>query len=218
MKLNNKIITIDGPSASGKGVLSKKLSQHLDFKILDSGLLYRAYAYIFDLNSDHDVTKLNLKKLIFRNDPSRIRVFYNDHEISDDLRLEDCAKKASELSAKKITRDNLIALQRSFINDKGLIADGRDMGTVVFPEAKFKFFVTANQEVRIERRYKELQKRGQKVNIRDLKMDIIKRDQTDRERKLSPLSITSDSIILDTSSLSQDEVFKLALNSMELFK
>ena len=92
------------------------------------------------------------------------------------------------------------------------------MGTVVFPEAKFKFFVTANQEVRIERRYKELQKRGQKVNIRDLKMDIIKRDQTDRERKLSPLSITSDSIILDTSSLSQDEVFKLALNSMELFK
>ena len=218
MKLNNKIITIDGPSASGKGVLSKKLSLHLDFKILDSGLLYRAYAYIFDLNSDHDVTKLNLKKLIFRNDPSRIRVFYNDHEISDDLRLEDCAKKASELSAKKITRDNLIALQRSFINDKGLIADGRDMGTVVFPEAKFKFFVTANQEVRIERRYKELQKRGQKVNIRDLKMDIIKRDQTDRERKLSPLSITSDSIILDTSSLSQDEVFKLALNSMELFK
>ena len=218
MKLNNKIITIDGPSASGKGVLSKKLSQHLDFKILDSGLLYRAYAYIFDLNSDHDVTKLSLKKLIFRNDSSRIRVFYNDHEISDDLRLEDCAKKASELSAKKITRDNLIALQRSFINDKGLIADGRDMGTVVFPEAKFKFFVTANQEVRIERRYKELQKRGQKVNIRDLKMDIIKRDQTDRERKLSPLSITSDSIILDTSSLSQDEVFKLALNSMELFK
>ena len=218
MKLNNKIITIDGPSASGKGVLSKKLSQHLDFKILDSGLLYRAYAYIFDLNSDHDVTKLNLKKLIFRNDSSRIRVFYNDHEISDDLRLEDCAKKASELSAKKITRDNLIALQRSFINDKGLIADGRDMGTVVFPEAKFKFFVTANQEVRIERRYKELQKRGQKVNIRDLKMDIIKRDQTDRERKLSPLSITSDSIILDTSSLSQDEVFKLALNSLELFK
>ena len=218
MKLNNKIITIDGPSASGKGVLSKKLSQHLDFKILDSGLLYRAYAYLFDLNSDHDVTKLNLKKLIFRNDSSRIRVFYNDHEISDDLRLEDCAKKASELSAKKITRDNLIALQRSFINDKGLIADGRDMGTVVFPEAKFKFFVTANQEVRIERRYKELQKRGQKVNIRDLKMDIIKRDQTDRERKLSPLSITSDSIILDTSSLSQDEVFKLALNSMELFK
>ncbi len=218
MKLNNKIITIDGPSASGKGVLSKKLSLHLDFKILDSGLLYRAYAYIFDLNSDHDVTKLNLKKLIFRNDSSRIRVFYNDHEISDDLRLEDCAKKASELSAKKITRDNLIALQRSFINDKGLIADGRDMGTVVFPEAKFKFFVTANQEVRIERRYKELQKRGQKVNIRDLKMDIIKRDQTDRERKLSPLSITSDSIILDTSSLSQDEVFKLALNSMELFK
>jgi len=218
VKLNNKIITIDGPSASGKGVLSKKLSLHLDFKILDSGLLYRAYAYIFDLNSDHDVTKLNLKKLIFRNDSSRIRVFYNDHEISDDLRLEDCAKKASELSAKKITRDNLIALQRSFINDKGLIADGRDMGTVVFPEAKFKFFVTANQEVRIERRYKELQKRGQKVNIRDLKMDIIKRDQTDRERKLSPLSITSDSIILDTSSLSQDEVFKLALNSMELIK
>ena len=218
MKLNNKIITIDGPSASGKGVLSKKLSLHLDFKILDSGLLYRAYAYIFDLNSDHDVTKLNLKKLIFRNDSSRIRVFYNDHEISDDLRLEDCAKKASELSAKKITRDNLIALQRSFINDKGLIADGRDMGTVVFPEAKFKFFVTANQEVRIERRYKELQKRGQKVNIRDLKMDINKRDKTDRERKLSPLSTTSDSIILDTSSLSQDEVFKLALNSMELIK
>ena len=218
MKLNNKIITIDGPSASGKGVLSKKLSQHLDFKILDSGLLYRAYAYIFDLNSDHDVTKLNLKKLIFRNDSYRIRVFFSDHEISDDLRLENCAKKASELSAQKITRDNLIALQRSFINDKGLIADGRDMGTVVFPEAKFKFFVTANQEVRIERRYKELQKRGQKVNIRDLKMDINKRDKTDRERKLSPLSTTSDSIILDTSSLSQDEVFKLALNSMELIK
>ena len=129
MKLNRKIITIDGPSASGKGVLSKKLSKHLNFEILDSGLLYRAYAYLFSLNNDHDQTKSDLTKLNFRNDPTKIKVFFENREISNDLRLEDCAKKASELSAKKITRDNLILLQRSFINEKGLIADGRDMGT-----------------------------------------------------------------------------------------
>ena len=92
------------------------------------------------------------------------------------------------------------------------------MGTVVFPEAKFKFFVTANQEVRIERRYKELQKRGQKVNIRDLKMDIINRDKLDRERILSPLLPAEDSIIIDTSSLTPEEVFNSTLNSMEIKK
>ena len=218
MKLNTKIITIDGPSASGKGVLSKKLSKHLNYEILDSGLLYRAYAYLFNLNNDHDQTKSDLKKINFRNDPTKIKVFFENREISDDLRSEDCAKKASELSAKKITRDNLILLQRSFINDKGLIADGRDMGTVVFPEAKFKFFITANQDIRTERRYKELQNRGQKVNIRDLKMDIINRDKLDRERILSPLLPAKDSIIIDTSSLLPEEVFNSALNSMEIKK
>ena len=218
MKLNSKIITIDGPSASGKGVLSRKLSKHLNFKILDSGLLYRAYAYLFNLNDDHDQTKSDLKKLNFINDSAKIKVFFENREISNDLRLEDCAKEASELSAKKITRENLVLLQRSFINDKGLIADGRDMGTVVFPEAKFKFFITANQEIRTERRYKELQNRGQKVNIRDLKMDIINRDKLDSERILSPLLPAEDSIIIDTSSLSPEEVFHFALNSMEIKK
>ena len=216
MKLNTKIITIDGPSASGKGVLSKKLSKHLNYEILDSGLLYRAYAYLFNLNNDHDQTKSDLKKINFRNDPTKIKVFFENREISNDLRSEDCAKKAYELSAKKITRDNLILLQRSFINDKGLIADGRDMGTIVFPEAKFKFFITANQDIRTERRYKELQNRGQKVNIRDLKMDIINRDRLDRERILSPLLPAEDSIIIDTSSLLPEEVFNSALNSMEI--
>ena len=216
MKLNTKIITIDGPSASGKGVLSKKLSKHLNFEILDSGLLYRAYAYLFNLNNDHDQTKSDLKKINFRNDPTKIKVFFENREITNDLRSEDCAKKACELSAKKITRDNLILLQRSFINDKGLIADGRDMGTIVFPEAKFKFFITANQDIRTERRYKELQNRGQKVNIRDLKMDIINRDKLDQERILSPLLPAKDSIIIDTSSLLPEEVFNSALNSMEI--
>ena len=108
--------------------------------------------------------------------------------------------------------------QRSFINDKGLIADGRDMGTIVFPEAKFKFFITANQDIRTERRYKELQNRGQKVNIRDLKMDIINRDKLDQERMLSPLLPAKDSIIIDTSSLLPEEVFNSALHSMEIKK
>ena len=153
-----------------------------------------------------------------RQDPTKIKVFFENREISNDLRLEDCAKKASELSAQKITRDNLILLQRAFINDKGLIADGRDMGTIVFPEAKFKFFITANQDIRTERRYKELQNRGQKVNIRDLKMDIINRDKLDRERILSPLLPAEDSIIIDTSSLLPEEVFNSALNSMEIKK
>ncbi|MEC8466422.1 MAG: (d)CMP kinase [Pseudomonadota bacterium] len=218
MKLNSKIITIDGPSASGKGVLSKKLSKHLNFEILDSGLLYRAYAYLFNLNNDHDQTKSDLKKINFINDSTKIKVFFENREISNDLRSEDCAKKASELSALKITRDNLILLQRSFINDKGLIADGRDMGTIVFPEAKFKFFITANQDIRTERRYKELQNRGQKVNMRDLKMDIINRDKLDRERILSPLLPAEDSIIIDTSSLLPEEVFNSALSSMEIKK
>ena len=121
------------------------------------------------------------------------------------------AKIASKISMMPETRKNLISIQRSFKNDKGLIADGRDMGTVVFPEAAYKIFLTADPETRAKRRFLELQKRGQEVNMRDLIKDIEARDKADTERSLSPLIPASDASIIDTSILNPDQVLSRAI-------
>ena len=135
-----------------------------------------------------------------------VQIFDNAEEITSLLRSENTAKVASALSSKKETRTNLLDIQRSFYNGKGLVADGRDMGTVVFPNARLKIFLTASSEVRAKRRHIELQNRGQEVNMRDLIEDIEERDLRDRTRTLSPLIPAEDSVVIDSSSMSLDEV------------
>ena len=205
MKL--KIITIDGPSASGKGSLSRNLAKYIGFNILDSGLLYRIYAYLFSINGNHDEIKEMINEQIsFASDDDGIKVLKDTNDITLELRTETTAKTASQISALEITRNNLLDIQRNFYSDRGLVADGRDMGTVVFPEARLKIFLEASAEVRAKRRYLELQNRGQEVNMPDLIADIESRDLKDRTRTISPLIPAEDSIVIDSSNMSLDEV------------
>ena len=207
MKSESKIITIDGPSASGKGALTKALAQFLNYKILDSGLLYRAYAYFYEMQSGADKIKENIKNLDIEIINNELMVIFDERDLTNDLRSEKTAKLASELSALKETRSNLLGIQRALNDELGLVADGRDMGTVVFPNAGTKFFLTASAEIRAKRRFLELQNRGQEVNMRDLIDDIEQRDLADQSRKLSPLLPASDATVIDTSNMSLEEVF-----------
>jgi cytidylate kinase len=208
---NKKIITIDGPSASGKGLLARKLAKELDFILLDSGLLYRAYSYCFDKEKNHDSAMNFFSQLTIEGVAGEMEVFEGNNNITQLLRHENVALSASKLSSLKETRENLIAFQRGLVNDYGLIADGRDMGTVVFPDAATKIFLIADVEVRAERRFLELQNTGQGVNMRDLIEDIRLRDEADRAREISPLVPATDSVEVNSSNLTPQEVLNKVL-------
>ena len=205
--MKDNIITIDGPSASGKGSLARNIATHLNFDILDSGLLYRVYAYLYDYGLEHSKIVAHIKKDIsFKTDLNGLTIHDGKEDITGDLRSEKTAKAASKISSLKETRSNLLELQRGFYSSKGLVADGRDMGTVVFPNAKLKIFLIASPEVRAKRRYLELQNRGQEVNMLALIDDIKQRDLKDQTRVLSPLIPAEDSVVIDSSDMSLDEV------------
>ena len=208
---NKNIITIDGPSASGKGSLAKALARKLNFILLDSGLLYRAYAYCFDKNKNHDDAAELFSNLRINIIDHEMHVFDSIKDITSILRQENAAKSASKLSGLKETRDNLISFQRDLAADHGLVADGRDMGTVVFPDAGTKIFLVADAEVRAKRRFLELQNAGQGVNMRDLIDDIRLRDEADKTREISPLIPADDSIEVNSSNLTPREVLEIVL-------
>jgi len=208
---NKKIITIDGPSASGKGLLARKLAKELDFILLDSGLLYRAYSYCFDKEKNHDSAMNFFSQLTIEGVAGEMEVFEGNNNITQLLRHENVALSASKLSSLKETRENLIAFQRGLANDYGLIADGRDMGTVVFPDAGTKIFLVADAEVRAKRRFLELQNADQGVNMRDLIEDIRLRDEADKAREISPLIPADDSIEVNSSDLTPQEVLEIVL-------
>jgi cytidylate kinase len=205
--MKDNIVTIDGPSASGKGTLARNIARYLGFEILDSGLLYRVYAYLYDCGIDHaQITETINQDITFKSDESGIVVLKEKNNITDELRKESTAKAASKISALPETRENLLLLQRGFYIPKGLVADGRDMGTVVFPNARLKIFLNASPEIRAKRRQLELQNRGQEVNMLALIEDIKQRDLKDKTRKLSPLIPAEDSIVIDSSEMTPEEV------------
>jgi len=210
------VITVDGPSASGKGSLARKIAQIFDFAILDSGSLYRLYAFFLqegiDLTSIPKIIKTNIEFMITQDD---LRITHLKDDITDKLRSEKIAVKASELSSLADVRDALFDIQRAFYTHKGLVADGRDMGTVVFKDAKLKIYLTATVEVRARRRYLELQKRGQEVNMPALIADIEQRDFKDSSRELSPLLPADDAHVIDSSEMSLEEVLMISKNLIE---
>ena len=219
--MNNRlVITIDGPSAAGKGSLARNLALFLDFSILDSGALYRAFAYFHNQGLNNKEIESSIEKLMFIPEKDDTKIFYENTDITSWIRNEEIAKVASELSALSDTRKSLIDIQRNFMPSNNLVVDGRDMGTVVFPEAELKIFLVASAEVRAKRRYLELQNRGQEVNMRDLIADIEARDMMDKSRILSPLIPAEESIIIDSSTMSLDEVlsFTKKLAKKELNK
>ena len=202
------LIAVDGPAAAGKGSLSLKLAEHFDFARLDTGLIYRAVAMKVleteDPNSDKNAVKI--AQLLSLNDLD-----------TKDLRNEEVGITASKIAMIPEVRNILLNFQRSFAttppnNKLGAVLDGRDIGTVVCPNADFKLFVTASPEVRAERRFKELQDRGEEAIRSAILRDIIDRDERDRRRLVSPLVPAPDAYILETSTLDLDAVFKIALN------
>ena len=207
------VITIDGPSASGKGALARGIAHKFGFNILDSGVLYRLYSYLFNMSfSSNEIANQIERHVEFIKSKEKLLVSYKKNDVTSELKSEVIAKSASEHSSKKEVREALFNIQRNFYNGEGLVADGRDMGTVVFRDAKLKIFLTASSKERAKRRFLELQNLGQEVNMRALKADIDRRDIKDSSRDLSPLLPAEDAHVIDSSNMRLDEVFSLTEN------
>ena len=220
--IDPKILTIDGPSGVGKGTLAKNLADELGWTVLDSGSLYRMVGYLSLKHNTKDFfkirKKINLEGIYFKfNDQnSNISLFLEEEDLSNFIRNEEVAKLASEFAVLPEVRDYLFKIQRGFRHKgKGLIADGRDMGTVVFPEAKYKFFLTASSEERARRRENQLKESGLSVNMRNLQERIMERDNKDSSREISPLIPAEDAIVIDTSNLG---IYELKSKVIEIIR
>lgn len=200
------VIAIDGPSASGKGTIASIVARRLGFHYLESGALYRVLA-LLSLRED-TVDEARLADRAARMDVlfQDGEVLLEDEDVTDKIRSEPCGIRASEVARLPAVRQALLRRQRAFRRAPGLVADGRDMGTVVFPDAPLKIFLTASAEVRAERRYKQLKEKGIDANLRALSRDLQERDERDMKRAVAPLAPAPDSQVLDSSALSIEQV------------
>ena len=214
-EMNAPVITIDGPSGAGKGTVAQILALDLNWNILDSGALYRTLAYfLLEQNiglNDFEKKKESIKEnFIVRFDPGivgePVKVIFKDEDITDKVRTEEIAKKTSDLAINPMIRDFIKPCQRDFMKLPGLIADGRDMGTVIFKDAIHKIFLTASIQERAKRRQVQLKRQGSEVNMRLLLQELQDRDKKDIERKHSPLKPAINSVIIDTSNLRPEGV------------
>ena len=204
------VVTIDGPGGSGKGTLSSLVAAKLGWHLLDSGALYRivavsAQAQAIDLADENTlVAMVPDLQIAFIGD----KVDVNGSDLSDIIRTEETGVAASQVAALPGVRDAILALQKSFQRAPGLVADGRDMGTVVFPHSKAKIFLDASAEARADRRYKQLKNKGLSVNLRDLLEQIQERDARDRGRAVAPLKPAADALIIDSTQMTIEEVLE----------
>ena len=201
------VITIDGPTASGKGTVAQRVAQHLGFHYLDSGALYRLTALSalrqgVGLDNEAELGKLAAAL------PCRFvngRIFLAEEDVTDTIRTEEIGNNASKVAALPAVRQGLHQLQLGFCQAPGLVADGRDMGTVVFPQARLKVFLTASVSARAERRYKQLIEKGFPAKLADLLQDLMDRDARDANRAVSPLKPAEGAYLLDTSALTIEQ-------------
>ena len=212
------VITIDGPSGSGKGTVARRLANSLGFHLLDSGALYRVVALLFGKNGIEGIENNNIVKIIKNMDVRfeidkdlKQLIFLNDKDVTDDIRTESCGKLASSIAGLSIIRTSLLERQYAFKRLPGLVADGRDMGSHVFPDAKVKIFLTATIEERAKRRFNQLKGQGIDVSLAALLIDINERDDRDKNRSVAPLMQASDAKMVDSSNLSIDKVTDLIL-------
>ena len=211
------IITIDGPAGAGKGTISKLVSQNMGFHYLDSGAIYRVIA--FEANQKGLATDQisQITELIDEINIQFIgdKIFLTDKDVSELIRAEDIGKFASEIAKNEEIRKNILEFQKSFFKPPGLVADGRDMGTVIFPKAKVKIFLTASIQERANRRYKQLILKEKDVNLTDLFQRIKLRDESDKNRKISPLKAANDAYLVKTDNLSIKQSYEKV---MEIIK
>ncbi len=213
------VITVDGPSGSGKGTLCQRLAQHLGWSLLDSGALYRLVGLAgvkhgIELGSEEPLSEL-ARDLDVRFEPGApgepTAVILEGEDVSDEVRSESTGELASQVAVLPGVREALLGRQKAFASAPGLVADGRDMGTVVFTDAPLKIFLVASAEERAERRYKQLINKGESVSLAALLEDIRARDKRDSEREVAPLKPAEDAVVVDSSGLGIDEVFEQVL-------
>lgn len=211
------VIAIDGPAASGKGAVAQAVAERLGFHYLDSGAIYRAAALAIDLAgkdaSSPDLLEAEAAAIAAKMDLrfKDGKVFLGNRNVSDLIRSESCGTNASKIAVLSLLRGALLDLQRAFRQRPGLVAEGRDMGSVVFPDAGVKIFLTASAAVRAERRHKQLMEKGINANIPDLLSEIESRDERDRQRNVAPLRSGSDTKLIDTTALSLPESVEAVL-------
>ncbi len=218
--LNNTstvVVCIDGPSGAGKGTLSQLVAKHMGYHLLDSGALYRLVALSSlkqsaDMQNERMVADIASQlDVVFDTRGEATKILLNGDDVSAQIRQENVSMNASVVAAYPLVRAALLQRQKDFAQSPGLVADGRDMGTTVFPQAQVKIFLTASAEARAERRYKQLIQMGAAVNMAELISDIKARDDRDTQRSSSPLKPAEDALVLDSTSLSIDDVFQCIL-------
>lgn len=208
----NKEIAIDGPAGAGKSTIAKRVAEKLGLIYVDTGAMFRAIALYMTgkcvkSNETYKVKEeLNNIRLDIVYENGEQQIVLNDENVSRLIRNPEISKAASSFAQVPEVRERLLILQRELADKRPVVMDGRDIGTKVLPSASVKIFLTADVKVRAERRYKELTEKGEKVNLEDIMSDIKSRDEQDMNRKVSPLVQASDAVLVDTSSLSIDEV------------
>lgn len=223
--MKNIKIALDGHSSCGKSTLAKQLAAHYGFLFIDTGAMYRAVTLYalkngiisLDEKIDEDKLRESIKKIeiAFKRVDNQNHTFLNGEDVEKEIRQLEVSKRVSKISAIAFVREKLVDFQRKISENSSVVMDGRDIGTVVFPNAEVKFFVTANAEVRAERRYKELLEKGEKVDFNEIKQSVITRDKLDSEREVSPLRKAEDAIILDNSFMTKEEQFEFAKNIID---
>jgi CMP/dCMP kinase len=212
------VLTIDGPSGAGKGTISRAIAKKLGWHYLDSGSIYRSLAIaVLDkqiaLDDEASIVKIAEHIQLQFSTGDEFSVQLNGHDITPRLASEETGSAASKVAALPAVRQVLLQKQRDFRQSPGLVADGRDMGTVVFPLAEYKVFLTASAEQRAARRYKQLIEKGIHANLKQITRDILERDKRDQNRQTAPLAMASDAVYIDTSDMSIamviEEVLKL---------
>lgn len=212
------IVTIDGPAGAGKSTVSKILAKKLDYIYLDTGALYRALAYkTLKLGiSPDDVNALgslcSTTSVMLKNVSGRMKVYVDGEDVEDKIRTEEVGLAASKISTFAIVREKLLNLQREAGSRGGIVAEGRDMGSVVFPDANYKFYLDAGLEERTKRRYKELQEKGSQVKYELIQNDMSTRDKQDSERELAPLKAPEGSVVIDSDNLTVEQVVNLIIS------
>jgi cytidylate kinase len=206
------VITIDGPAGAGKSTVSKTLAKKLDYIYLDTGALYRALAYKtlkLKISLDEVSALANLcsnTTVVLKNIDGQMQVYVDGEDVEERIRTEEVGLAASKISTFAVVRERLLNLQRKAGAEGGIVAEGRDMGSVVFPHADYKFYLDANLEERIKRRHKELLEKGVSVEYKSIQKDMFARDKQDKQREIAPLKAPDGAIIIDSDNLSVPEV------------